>query len=88
MDQSSYVEDESTALASSRQQTVGARGTSSVPDWNAASASHHNRDIFELFEVYRRSANRYLNQYFECLDRLPTSAAELNASSRSQGTLL
>ncbi|KFY82999.1 hypothetical protein V500_10226 [Pseudogymnoascus sp. VKM F-4518 (FW-2643)] len=83
MDQSSYAADERTALASSRQQTVGARGTSSVP-WNAASANHHEGDISELFEVYRRSANRYLSQYFECLDRLPNSAAEPYAFSQSQ----
>ncbi|KAF4459649.1 hypothetical protein FALBO_13587 [Fusarium albosuccineum] len=79
MDQNSYAVYESTALASSRQQTVGARGTSGVPSWSQSGC-----DIFELFEVYRRSANRYLNQCFECLDRLPASSTELNAYSRSQ----
>ncbi|RBQ66607.1 hypothetical protein FVER14953_11660 [Fusarium verticillioides] len=84
MDQNTFAADENTALTSSRQQTVGAKGTSGVPSWNAVSANQSGCDIFELFEVYRRSANRYMNQYFECLDRLPASGTELNAYSRSQ----
>ncbi|KAF5622288.1 hypothetical protein F52700_10551 [Fusarium sp. NRRL 52700] len=84
MDQNSCAAGESNALAKSRQQIVEARGASDVPFWNTVSSSQSNCDIFELFEVHRRSANRYLNQYFECLDRLPASSAELNVYSRSQ----
>ncbi|RBR18861.1 hypothetical protein FVER53590_11660 [Fusarium verticillioides] len=84
MDQNTFAADENTALTSSRQQTVGAKGSSGVPSWNPVSANQSGCDIFELFEVYRRSANRYMNQYFECLDRLPASGTELNAYSRSQ----
>ena len=85
MDYGDYVVDESTALASS-QQTVESRGTLDAESWNEISANRTGCDVFELFEVHRRSANRYLNQYFECLARLPESSTELNGNDMSQGT--
>jgi hypothetical protein len=85
MDQSENAADEVTALAGPRQQEVGARRASAAPFWNAASPTENEGDIWELFEVYRRSANRYLNQYFDCLDRLRASSADINADGRSQG---
>ncbi|KAJ4217611.1 hypothetical protein NW759_008919 [Fusarium solani] len=84
MDQSENAADEVTALAGPRQQEVGARRASAAPFWNAASPTENEGDIWELFEVYRRSANRYLNQYFDCLDRLRASSADINAGGRSQ----
>ncbi|KAM6519223.1 hypothetical protein FALCPG4_012870 [Fusarium falciforme] len=84
MDQSENEVDEATALADPHQQQVGARRASAVPFWNAASPTENEGDIWELFEVYRRSANRYLNQYFDCLDRLQASSADMNAGGRSQ----
>ncbi|KAJ4183799.1 hypothetical protein NW767_013457 [Fusarium falciforme] len=84
MDQSENEVDEVTALAGPHQQQVGARRASAVPFWNAVSPTENEGDIWELFEVYRRSANRYLNQYFDCLDRLRASSADMNAGGRSQ----
>ena len=85
MDYGDYVVDESTALATS-QQTVESRGGSGAESWNEISANRTECDAFELFEVHRRSANRYLSQYFDCLARLPKSGPELNESDMSQGT--
>ncbi|EEU41430.1 uncharacterized protein NECHADRAFT_83503 [Fusarium vanettenii 77-13-4] len=84
MDQSENAADEVTALAGPRQQYVVARRASAAPFWNAASPTENEGDIWELFEVYRRSANRYLNQYFDCLDRLRASSADISAGGRSQ----
>lgn len=84
MDQSENAADKVTTLIGSHQQEVGARRTSAAPFWNAASPTENEGDIWELFEVYRRSANRYLNQYFDCLDRLRASSADF-AGGRSQG---
>ena len=83
MDYDSHVVDESIALASSHQ-SVEARGSSDVA-WNDF-AYQPRCTIYELFEVHRRFVNRYLNQYFDCLDRLPTSFTELNENGMSQGT--
>ena len=85
MDYGDYEVDESTALAAS-QQTVESRGGSGAESWNEISANRTECDTFELFEVHRRSANRYLNQYFDCLARLVKSGTELNESDMSQGT--
>ncbi|CAH0049025.1 unnamed protein product [Clonostachys solani] len=85
MDQNSCAADESTALAISRQQIVGARKISVLSYWNTGPGNQSRYNIFVLYEVYRRSANRYMKQYFECLDRLPASSTEpSNAYGRSQ----
>ncbi|CAG7559017.1 unnamed protein product [Fusarium equiseti] len=72
---------ESAALASSHQ-AAEARGSSGVA-WNDL-AYQPRFTVYELFEVHRRFVNRYLNQYFDCLDRLPTSITELNENGMSQ----
>ncbi|RBR12494.1 uncharacterized protein FIESC28_08618 [Fusarium coffeatum] len=81
MNYDSHVADESAALARSYQ-TVEASGSSDVA-WNDL-AYQPRCTIYELFEVHRRFVNRYLNQYFDCLDRLPTSNTELNENGISQ----
>lgn len=83
MDYETHVVDESIALVSSHQ-SVETRGSSGLA-WNDL-AYQPRCTIYELFEVHRRFVNRYLNQYFDCLDRLPTSITELNENGMSQGT--
>ncbi|CAG1977744.1 unnamed protein product [Fusarium graminearum] len=81
MDYGTRVVGVSTAVTSSHQ-AVEARGSSGV-GWNDL-AYQPKCSIYELFEVHRRFVNRYLNQYFDCLDRLPTSITELNENDMSQ----
>lgn len=83
MDYDTHVVDESIALANSHQ-SVEARGSSGVA-WDDL-AYEPRCNIYELFEVHRRFVNGYLNQYFDCLDRLPTSITELDENGMSQGT--
>ncbi|VUC33274.1 unnamed protein product [Clonostachys rosea] len=83
MDQNSFAADESTALTSSREQTAAARAILALSYWYTD--NEREWDISVLAGVYGRSANRYLEKYFECLDRLPASSAELiTAPSRLQ----
>ncbi|RFN53896.1 hypothetical protein FIE12Z_1810 [Fusarium flagelliforme] len=82
MDYGTHVVGESTALASSHQ-NVEARGSSAAEFWNDL-AYQPRCTLYQLFEVHRRFVNRYLNQYFDCLDRLPTSITELNENGMSQ----
>ncbi|KAJ4003964.1 hypothetical protein NW752_010949 [Fusarium irregulare] len=82
MDYETHVVGESTDLASSHQ-TVEARGSPRIASWDD-SAYQSWCTIYELFEARRRSANRYLNKYFDCLDRIPTSSTELNENGVSR----
>ncbi|KAM5354747.1 hypothetical protein ACJ41O_001394 [Fusarium nematophilum] len=84
MDQNGHAADENTTLAGPPQRAVGPRGAPAAPFWNLASPTENGGYIWELFEVCRRSANRYLMQYFDCLDRIRASSAEVDAHGRLQ----